>query len=183
MEIAARITGRRGALVGLLSVDARVADSGIDGDETDALAVANRVRPRRRGVHRRDRRRPRGRSNGTVLRRCTDDHTGDKLITASLSRATPGTACTAAVTDPVISLTSDAVHDRVEPAVPEDLLPQHRGAPQGLADACVAPARADGAGRRDDAAAVVITREWASHDAQNRSSKEAETCRNPSPAA
>ncbi|MGW7712165.1 hypothetical protein [Streptomyces sp. NPDC054771] len=175
-ETAARIAARRGPLGGLLSASELIADAGADGEEADAVAVAVRVRPdddvavvnwtgdaRAYGW------------DGTRLELYTDDHTvgaqlrangvsldiareHDNWLRTSLSRATIGTVYTAGIRDQVVILTSDGVHDQMPGDVLEDLVREHQGAPQALADALVAAAQDDEEGYRDDATAIVISR-------------------------
>ncbi|MFJ1858763.1 hypothetical protein ACIOHA_15810 [Streptomyces anulatus] len=173
-ETAARISARRGPLGGLLSASELIADAGADGEEADAVAVAVRVRPddditvinwtgdaRAYGW------------DGERLELYTDDHTvgrqlrangvaldiareHDNWLRTSLARATIGTVYTASTRDQVVILTSDGIHDQMPPGVLEDLVREHQGEPQDLADALVAAAQPDADGYRDDATAVVI---------------------------
>ncbi|MFJ2432954.1 hypothetical protein ACIOWM_07050 [Streptomyces anulatus] len=173
-ETAARIAARRGPLGGLLAASELIADRGADGEEADAVAVAVRVRPddditvinwtgdaRAYGW------------DGERLELYTDDHTvgrqlrangvsleiareHDNWLRTSLSRATIGTVYTASTRDQVVILTSDGVHDQMPADALEDLVREHQGNPQALADALVAAAQPDQDGYRDDATAVVI---------------------------
>ncbi|MFS0697792.1 hypothetical protein [Streptomyces nitrosporeus] len=173
-ETAARISARRGPLGGLLAASELIADRGADGEEADAVAVAVRVRPdddiavvnwtgdaRAYGW------------NGERLELYTDDHTVGKQLRAngvaldlarthdnwlrtSLSRATIGTVYTAGIRDQVVILTSDGIHDQMPADVLEDLVREHQGDPQALADALAAAAQPDETGYRDDATAIVV---------------------------
>ncbi|MFJ2882430.1 hypothetical protein ACIQGT_14085 [Streptomyces sp. NPDC093108] len=175
-ETAARIAARRDPLAGLLTASELIADRGADGEEADAVAVAVRVRPddevavvtwtgdaRAYGW------------DGTRLELYTDDHTVGKQLRAngvaldiardhdnwlrtSLARASVGTVYTAGIRDQVVILTSDGVHDQMPGDVLDDLVREHQGAPQALADALVAAAQDDEEGYRDDATAIVISR-------------------------
>lgn len=175
-QAAARLTARRGTLAGLLTAGELVADPGADGEEADAVAVVAAVLPgtnetrvawvgdcRAYGW------------NGNRLTLYTTDHTvGEQLRTngapwelaeqhdnwlrTSLSDAVVGTVYQVTIPDPVVLLTSDGIHDQIEPDALEALVRQHADDPQTLAETLVAAAQQDERGYRDDATTIVIRR-------------------------
>ncbi|MFC9429270.1 SpoIIE family protein phosphatase [Streptomyces sp. NPDC056987] len=175
-QVAARISARRGPLAGLLTAAELIADSGADGEEADAVAVAVRMYPdddiavvnwtgdaRAYGW------------DGERLELYTDDHTvgaqlrangvaleiareHDNWLRTTLARASIGTVYTAGVKDPLVILTSDGVHDQIPADEMEALVREHADDPQALADALVAAAQPDDDGYRDDATAVILHR-------------------------
>jgi serine/threonine protein phosphatase PrpC len=173
-EVAARYTAHRGALPGILAAGLLVADRGPDGDEADAVAVTaivDRIGIRVAWV---------GDCraygwDGTHLTLYTTDQTMgqwvrqfgppveiaetyDDWVRVSLHSATVATTREIDVPDPLLILTSDGVHDQVAHDVMEHLIRDHATDPQALADALVAAARPDNQDYRDDATAIVISR-------------------------
>ncbi|MFJ9893441.1 SpoIIE family protein phosphatase [Streptomyces sp. NPDC091280] len=171
-EVAARISARRGPLAGLLTASELIADN--DGEEADAVAVAARAIPgddvivinwtgdcRAYGW------------NGERLELYTDDHTvgaqlrtngvalelareHDNWLRSTLARATVGTVYTAGIQDRLVILTSDGVHDQINPVDFTALVREHADEPQVLADALVAAALENEHGYRDDATTIVL---------------------------
>ncbi|MYR64416.1 hypothetical protein GTY54_52135 [Streptomyces sp. SID625] len=170
-ETAARVGAVRGALAGLLSAGLLVADPG-----PAAVGVLAVTREDGQGIelvwagdcrayH----------WDGSVLQQLTTDHTlaaylttaargaGDVPVTAladyvgvTLGLAVPATVPYVSVPAGVLLLTSDGVHDQVQPDVVEALVRELHADPQGLAEALVAAAQPDASGYRDDATAVVM---------------------------
>ena len=175
-EVAARVSARRGPIAGLLTAAELIADPGAEGDEADAVAVVVRARlndevavvnwtgdSHAYGW------------DGTRLNLYTDDHTvgaqlrangvaldiarhHDNWLRTSLARATVGTVYTAGIKDPLIILTSDGIHDQIDPCVLEELVRDHANDPRALADALTQAAQPDETGYRDDATTIVIRR-------------------------
>ncbi|MFJ6214989.1 PP2C family protein-serine/threonine phosphatase [Streptomyces sp. NPDC092296] len=168
-ETAVRVGAVRGALAGLLSAGLLLADPG----HPDAVGVL--VVTREDGgaelVWAGDCRAYRW--DGAVLRQLTTDHSLAAYLTRAAGSDVPvhalvnfvgvtlGTAVPATV--PYVSvpaggmlvLTSDGVHDQVEPEELERLVRTHAD-PQALAEALVAAAEAGPDGARDDATAIVL---------------------------
>lgn len=175
-EATARTAARRGPLAGLLTGTELVADPGpLDEPEPDAVAVVAVTSPTNRRVRIAWVGDSRAYSlEGGRLQRLTTDHnlaeqlamcgyTGEIVEhAASWVTTTVATAAVATVAEAwveaaeLVLLTSDGVHDQVEPAVLEELVREHQADPQALADALVAAAREDEDGYRDDATAIVL---------------------------
>lgn len=176
-ETAARVAARRGPLAGLLTSTELVADPGPgDEPEPDAVAVVavaepgdDRVRIAWVGDARAYA------LEDSRLRPLTTDHNLAEQLAmcgyagevtrraAQWVRTTVATAAVATVseawtTSALVLLTSDGVHDQVPHEELEALVCEHADAPQALADALVAAARADVDGCRDDATALVLNR-------------------------
>ncbi|MEV7013243.1 SpoIIE family protein phosphatase [Streptosporangium sp. NPDC051022] len=78
-------------------------------------------------------------------------------VTTTVATAAVSTVAQAWVEAPLlVLLTSDGVHDQVEPATLEALVREHADTPQALADALVVAAQPDKDGYRDDATVVVL---------------------------
>ncbi|MFI5987002.1 PP2C family protein-serine/threonine phosphatase [Streptomyces sp. NPDC051555] len=75
----------------------------------------------------------------------------------ALADATPATVHQTLVpAGHLVILTSDGVHDQVDPLVMEVLVRENQHTPQNLAEALVAAAQPDEKGYRDDATALVL---------------------------
>ncbi|WP_329390212.1 hypothetical protein [Streptomyces sp. NBC_01716] len=174
-EVAARLAARRGPLAGILGAAELVADEGADGEEADAVAVAVILRPGGRQARAAWVGDCRAYGwDGTRLELFTTDQTmgqwarihgdvpievaahHDSWVRVSLSQATVATVGEVGIDDRLLLLTSDGVHDQIEPDVMKNLVREHADRPQALADALVAAAQADEEGYRDDATVVVI---------------------------
>ncbi|MFF2378650.1 protein phosphatase 2C domain-containing protein [Streptomyces xiamenensis] len=173
--VAARVTGRRGPLAGLLSAAELIADTGAGADsEADAVAAVAVAEP---GGEVRvgwiGDCRAYALEDGGELVQLTHDHnladqlelcgyTGEVLRSAGQwVRTTVATATVATVGEawtqaPVVLLTTDGVHDQVPHEEMARLARRHEDDPQALADALVAAATADDSGVRDDATASVL---------------------------
>ncbi|MFE2046690.1 hypothetical protein ACFXAZ_38425 [Streptomyces sp. NPDC059477] len=173
-EVAARYAAHRGAVQGILGAGLLVADPGPDGDEANAVGVVARtygdgIRVAWVGDCRAYS------WNGEQLALHTTDQTMARWveqfgppvdvtqaygawIRVSLATATIATVSEIEVTDPLVILTSDGVHDQTPHDVLVDLVREHAHDPQALADALVAAAQPDEAGYRDDSTAIVIHR-------------------------
>jgi PPM family protein phosphatase len=176
-QVAARVGGRRGALPGLLTAALLVEGRGMYAPGPDAVAALVVARPGGPvvGVWAGDTR-IYGVSRDGRLRQYSTDQTwgqqlrewgmpvdvarhGDDLIRQPLSRATAATITEVLIpVDETVIITSDGVHDQVEPDRLAALASQHANDPQSLADALVAAARANADGYRDDATALVLPR-------------------------
>ena len=80
----------------------------------------------------------------------------DGWVRVSLHSAAVATTREIEVSDPLVILTSDGVHDQIPAEAIEAFVRRHADDPQALADALVHAARPDQDGYRDDATAVVI---------------------------
>ncbi|WP_030757144.1 SpoIIE family protein phosphatase [Streptomyces sp. NRRL F-5135] len=177
-EVVARVAARRGALAGLLSAGELVADPGADEEpEPDAVAVVAVTDPgddttriawvgdaRAWGWDgTRLRQYSTDQTMGQFLRRVHPDgpperaHHYDAWVRAALSTAVVATVREAEISDPLVLLTTDGIHDTVNQAELEALVHAHRD-PQALADALTAAAREGCNGERDDATAAVLLR-------------------------
>ncbi|MFJ2610558.1 hypothetical protein ACIO13_37250 [Streptomyces sp. NPDC087425] len=171
-ETAARYTAHRGALPGILGAALLVADPGPDGDEANAVAVTALADDAGTHVAWVGDCRAYG-WNGTTLTLHTTDQTMgqwvriygppveiaahyDHWVRVSLHSATVATTREIEVSDPLVILTSDGVHDQITPDAMETLIREHADDPQALADALVNAARPDDDGYRDDATTIVI---------------------------
>ncbi|OPC85177.1 hypothetical protein B4N89_20475 [Embleya scabrispora] len=170
-ETAARVGAVRGGLAGLLSAGLLLHDPGPDA--VAVLAVTHQGGGAEivwagdsRAYH----------WDGTELQLLTTDHNlaaylsraareaGDVPVSAladfvgiSLGTAVPATVPYVSVpAGGLLILTTDGVHDQVEPAAIEALVRKYAVDPQALADALVAAAEPDIDGYRDDATAMVI---------------------------
>ncbi|MGW3060652.1 hypothetical protein ACWC98_32630 [Streptomyces goshikiensis] len=182
-EVAVRVGAARGTLAGLLTAALLVADRGPDGAGPDAVAVLAAAVPgqdtvvawvgdcRAYGW------------DGRRLEQYTTDHTvgqqlrangvpvdlardHDNWIRVTLERATPATVFTAVIpAHELVLLTSDGVHDQVEPDIVDALVRKHQHSPQDLVEALVAAAAPGDGGYRDDATAVVVLHTAASSGA------------------
>ncbi|NEB95466.1 SpoIIE family protein phosphatase [Streptomyces bauhiniae] len=173
-ETAARCTAHRGALPGILSAGLLVADRGPDGDEADAVAVTALADDAGVRVAWVGDCRAYGWDGSRLTLYSTDQTMGqwvrmygppveiaeqyDQWVRVSLHSATVATTREIEVTDPLIILTSDGVHDQTDPVALESLVREHEADPQALADALVNAAQPDADGYRDDATAIVIRR-------------------------
>ncbi|MGG7571199.1 hypothetical protein [Streptomyces sirii] len=175
-EVAARVAARRGTLPGLLSAAELVADPGAEEvAEPDAVAVVAVTAPgddttriawvgdaRAWGW------------DGTRLRQYSTDQTmgqflrvyggpaveladhHDVWVRASLATAVVATVREAEISDRLVLLTTDGIHDIVGHDEVEALVRAHEDHPQALTDALAAAAREDRTGERDDATAVAL---------------------------
>ncbi|WP_327230826.1 hypothetical protein [Streptomyces murinus] len=172
-ETAARYTAHRGALPGILGAGLLVADRGPDGEEADAVAVTALADEAGTRVAWVGDCRAYG-WNGDRLTLYTSDQTMgqwvrlygppveiaeqyDHWVRVSLHSATVASTREIEVSDPLVILTSDGVHDQIDPAVLEQLVADHHEDPQRLAEALVAAAQEDELGYRDDATVVVLS--------------------------
>ncbi|MFH8985619.1 SpoIIE family protein phosphatase [Streptomyces varsoviensis] len=173
-EVAVRTGAVRGALAGLLNAGLLIADRGPDGHGPNAVAALAVSTPGRDTVaawagdcriHGFD---------GIRLHRYSTDHTvGEQLrrngvpwelvaehdawLRVTLAQATPASVYEVVIpADELVLLTSDGVHDQLDPDSLESLVREHHDAPQALADALVAAVRSDDDGYRDDATALVL---------------------------
>ncbi|OEV09221.1 PP2C family serine/threonine-protein phosphatase [Streptomyces nanshensis] len=176
-QVASRVGSRRGALAGLLTAALLVEGSGVDASGPDAVAALVVARPGGPsvGVWAGDTR-IYGVAEDGALRQYSTDETlgqqfrewgvpvdvarlGDDLIRQPLSRATAATMTEVLIPgDETVVITSDGVHDQVEPDRLATLASKHATEPRALADALVSAARADADGYRDDATALVLPR-------------------------
>ena len=179
---AARTAVRRGVRAGVLAAAAQIEDAGADEYVPDGVLVVAVVEPDPAHTTRIGwvgdshaygwdgttlRRYSTPQTMGEFLRRNGDadsaiDH--DNWVTVSLSTAHVSTVAEDGIPgDQLVLLVSDGLdgvpHDELH-----DLVAEHHGDPQILADAIVNAAREDHENYRDDATAVVITRTPAPHD-------------------
>jgi serine/threonine protein phosphatase PrpC len=173
-ETAARYTAHRGALSGILGAGLLVADRGLDGNEADAVTVTALVANVGIRVAWVGDCRAYGWNGERLTLHTTDQTMGqwvrqygppveiaaryDDWVRVTLHSATVASTREIEVTDPVVILTSDGVHDQITPAALETLVREHAADPQALADALVAAAQPDSSGYRDDATVVVLAR-------------------------
>ncbi|MFD3520437.1 PP2C family protein-serine/threonine phosphatase [Streptomyces sp. NPDC058653] len=176
-EVAARLSARRAPLAGILGAAELVADEGADGEEADAVAVAVILPPGGRQARAAWVGDCRAYGwDGTRLRQYSTDQTmgewarrhgdvpievaahHDSWVRVSLSTATVASVGEVGIDDHLIVLTSDGVHDQIDPEVLTTVVREHADNPQNLADALVAAAQDDDEGYRDDATVVVVAR-------------------------
>ncbi|MEU7020952.1 hypothetical protein ABZ990_09910 [Streptomyces sp. NPDC046203] len=174
-ETAARIGARRTAMIGILAAaELATVPAGVD-ECPDGVAVLAVARPRRStSIAWTGDARAYGFDGKRLVQRTTDQTMGqwlrysggtdaeiagdfDTLVLSSLSLCSIATVRSARITDPVVILTSDGIHDSVDHDHLEALARAHHTDPQALADALVNAARADDTGYRDDATAIVLT--------------------------
>lgn len=172
-EVAARVAAQRGPLAGLLSAALLVADAGPHGDTPNAVGVVARTNldGSTTVTHVGDCRVYGW--DGATLHRYGVDHTmreyllrngaswnvaedHSNWVRTSLAHATVATVHETEVTDRLVILTSDGVHDQIDHDQMMDLVRAHEASPEDLADALVEAAKDNGHGYRDDATAVVI---------------------------
>ncbi|MET8826546.1 hypothetical protein ABZX40_36440 [Streptomyces sp. NPDC004610] len=173
-EVAARYAAHKSALAGIIGAGLLVADPGPDGDEANAVGVVARSYSTGIRIVWVGDCRAYGWNGRTLTEHTTDQtmarwaeqygppvdvtkHYGD-WVRATLATVTVAVPGEVEVTDPLVLLTSDGVHDQVPHEVLEDLVREHQHDPQALAQALVTAARPDPQGYRDDATAIVITR-------------------------
>jgi protein phosphatase len=174
-EVAARLASRRGPLPGILGAAELVADEIAGDEEADAVGVAVILRPGGQSARAAwvGDARAYGWDGTTLTLHTTDQTMGqwarlhgdipievaehhDAWVRVSLSRATVGTVGEVGIDDQLLLLTSDGVHDQINPDVLTALVREHATDPQALADALVAAAEDDEDGYRDDATVIVI---------------------------
>ncbi|MEV3875036.1 hypothetical protein [Streptomyces sp. NPDC049906] len=174
-ETAVRIGAQRGALAGLVSAAALVADPG-DRDEPEpsgvaVLAIASEGEDTHlawvgdcrayswTGTELRARTTPH--SMGEFLRWNQDTDLApqhDNWVRTDLAGTTPTTVALAtAPAGELVLLLSDGVDDQVPPAVMARLVREHHADPQALATALVEAAQDQPSGDRDDATCVVLS--------------------------
>jgi serine/threonine protein phosphatase PrpC len=172
--VAARTAATRGALAGLLSAAQLVSDPGPDDDEPNAVSVVATTHLDGETVVAWVGDCDAYGWDGTTLARYTTPHTvGEQLrhngapweiaeahdnwIKTSLAHAVVATIQEVTISDPVVLLLSDGIHDQIPHDDLTALVRDHATTPQALATALVTATTADADGYRDDATAVVIS--------------------------